>query len=397
MTASVLDRFLLGPERVLWAADQVAPLNFCVVVDVSGPLTVGALRIGLAAAQRRHGALRCGVRVVEGVPHFRPVSEPIPLSIVAGVSGREHLSGELDTPFDAERGPLLRVRWVRGAETNTLLFTFHHAVADGRSGMVLAQEVLASAAAHLAGRVSQQRPTPVIVLPDPVPVSVVPMPPTPRVVDAGEGPAGRQTMVCTHRFSVEDTRSLRRAARRLGATVHGLLCATHLAAVAAEHGRSVPLVLSCPADLRSAYAGAEKAIGVLLGNWLQAYRVDPQRGVSSLAKRISADIRRALERGLGWPSDDGPVDLVALYDARASTAVSNLGVLDFEDVGVPLQVTGIYFVVACSALGDQIVTATTYADRLTWSLCASTPTFSPDRIRRVAAGSLERLLQLRSR
>jgi len=156
-------------------------------------------------------------------------------------------------------------------------------------------------------------------------------------------------------------------------------------------------LLSCPADLRGGYDGADEAIGVLLGNWRQAYRVDPERGVSSLAKRISADIRRAVEHGLSWPAEEGPVDIDSLYATRASTAVSNLGVIKFADVGAPLAVSGVHFAVACSALGDQIVTATTYADRLTWSYCASTPTLSGPRIRRIAAGSLERLLQIRAR
>ena len=98
-----LDRFLRGPERVLWAADQVAPLNFAVVVALEGPLTVGALRVGLAAAQRRHGALRCAVCSVEGRPRFVPTTEPIPLSLIAGASWTAHLMGELDTPFDVSR------------------------------------------------------------------------------------------------------------------------------------------------------------------------------------------------------------------------------------------------------------------------------------------------------
>ncbi len=397
MTTPALDRFLRGPERVLWAADQVAPLNFSVVVELNGPLTVGALRVGLAAAQRRHGALRCAVRLVDERPRFCPVVEPIPLSIVAGRSWVAHLTGELDTPFDAGRGPLMRVRWVRGEALNVLLFTFHHTVADGRSGMVLAQEILAGAAGHLRRASDRNRPPPKIVLPEGVAAEPKPTPPVPRLVDGGDGPEGRRTVVCTHRFSVEDTAALRQASRRMGATVHGLLCATHLAALAAEHGGSVPLLLSCPADLRAGYPGAEEAVGVLLGNWLQAYRVEPQRGMATLAKRISSDIRRAVKRGLTWPADEGPVNIESLYDARASTAVSNLGVIHFAEVGAPLTVEGVHFAVACSALGDQIVTATTYADRLTWSFCASTPTLSPVRIRRIAAGSLERLLKVRAR
>jgi len=392
-----LDRFLLGPERVLWAADQVAPLNFCVVVELEGPLTVGALRVGLRAVQRRHGALRCGIVVVDGRPRFTPADEPIPLSLIRSPSWTPQLVGELDTAFDAERGPLLRVRWIRGDGAEVLLFTFHHAVADGRSGMVIAAHVLAAAAAHLRGAPLPVYPPPQTLVPEGIAQASAPTPPVRRLVDAGQGPLGRRTLVCTHRLELEETTALRTAARRVGATVHGLLCATHLAAVAEEHGGSVPLLLSCPVDLRPGHDGAADAIGVLLGNWLQAYRVDPHRGVVSLATRISSDIARAVARGLHWPAEGGPVDIDALYAARASTAVSNLGVVRFPAVDAPLSVHGVHFAVACSALGDQIVTATTFAGRLTWSFCASTPTLSPSRVRRIAGGSIERLLEISAR
>ena len=392
-----LDRFLLGPERVLWAADGVAPLNFCVVVELEGPLTIGALRMGLRAAQRRHGALQCGVALVDDRPRFVPVEEPIAVSLITSPSWTPQLVGELDTAFDVARGPLLRVRWIRGGEVEVLLFTFHHAVADGRSGMVIATEVLATAAARLRGAPLPVYPPPQLLVPEGSESAPHPTSPVPRLVDGGQGPRGRRTLVLTHRFGLDETVGLRTAARRLGATVHGLLCATHLAAVAEEHGHSVPLLLSCPADLRSGHPGAEDAIGVLLGNWLQAYRVDPHRGVPSLAVRISSDIRRAVERGLHWPAESGPVDLEALYAARASTAVSNLGVVRFPAVNAPLVVHGVHFAVACSALGDQIVTATTFAGRLTWSFCASTPTLSPSRARRIAGGSIERLSKISGR
>ena len=136
-------------------------------------------------------------------------------------------------------------------------------------------------------------------------------------------------------------------------------------------------------------------VGLFVGNSHLVYGVDPGVAPWSLARRISGDIKRASasNSALG-PRFDGRVEsLRKIYEARASTAISNLGRIKFADDFSQLEIKEIHFAVACSTMGDQIVTTTCHAGRMTWCLCPALPTIDGERARRIARRSVERLIE----
>ncbi|WP_237054040.1 condensation domain-containing protein [Marilutibacter chinensis] len=137
-------------ERGMYLGGRT-PVAIVFPARIRGRLREERLRDALARVQARHPLLRC--RVVPGDgggrddrPWFqlqeRPA--PVPLRIVER-TGDEHWRhesrNEWKQPFDADL-PLIRVTWLRGAETSELLLVCHHCICDGRSIIVLLRDIL---------------------------------------------------------------------------------------------------------------------------------------------------------------------------------------------------------------------------------------------------------------
>ncbi len=155
-----------GQEQ-LWFLDRLNPgqpaYNVPCVIWLRGPLDAGALCRALDAVAGRHETLR--TRLVAG-PDSRPVQviDPPPGQVaeVLDYSGDgpeqarrrldELADAELRRPFDLAAGPLLRACLVGIAEAeHVLLATVHHAVFDGWSATVLAEDLAALYEAEVTG------------------------------------------------------------------------------------------------------------------------------------------------------------------------------------------------------------------------------------------------------
>jgi len=132
-----------------------------------GPLRIDALRTALAALIQRHDALRGSIS-----PNGRwlCVCAEIALpwrcqDLSAGTDPSTALQAveaeEMSTPFDLEKGPLLRLRLLRLApEHHQLLLVAHHIVCDGWSTAVLLRELAALYSAAVDGGSAQLAPAP---------------------------------------------------------------------------------------------------------------------------------------------------------------------------------------------------------------------------------------------
>ncbi|MGI6247460.1 MAG: amino acid adenylation domain-containing protein [Pseudochelatococcus sp.] len=127
--------------------------NEMVAFALDGPLDREALRRAFAGLVRRHEALRCagidetGWRAAALPPADLPAEEPAEEGAVMA-----RLARELETPFDLQRGPLMRALLLRLApQRHVVAFTVHHIVADGWSLGLMAGELAALYAAERAG------------------------------------------------------------------------------------------------------------------------------------------------------------------------------------------------------------------------------------------------------
>jgi NRPS condensation-like uncharacterized protein len=144
-------RVLDAGEAFFAMLDRVSCMNFVVWAERDAPLDGTRLCAALDAVQQRHANLQVGLHWSEA--HglcFEPVgllaAHPIDCTLTAGGTlddaVQNLVEAELGRPFAPDERPLMRCRAWSGATQSVLALCFHHAVADGRSGLSLLREVL---------------------------------------------------------------------------------------------------------------------------------------------------------------------------------------------------------------------------------------------------------------
>jgi amino acid adenylation domain-containing protein len=160
-------------QQALWFIDQLhgpgAQYLISLGLRLSGPLHTASLHAALRSLVERHEVLRSalcahdgGVRLqLLGAQQAAAALALQPEVLAADQTLAQWLRCAAAEPFDLSRAPLLRARLLRlGPQEHVLLFSVHHAVADGWSMDVLARELGALYEAHV-----QQRPSALPALP----------------------------------------------------------------------------------------------------------------------------------------------------------------------------------------------------------------------------------------
>ncbi|WP_164000301.1 non-ribosomal peptide synthetase [Pyxidicoccus caerfyrddinensis] len=156
-------------QQRLWFVSQLDAGGFSYnmpnALRLKGPLDVSALEASFQEVARRHESLRTTFAEVDGQPVQRIHAKVEPRLEVEDVAEKDVIARaeqEARTPFDLERGPLLRVRLLRVTpEEHVLLWTVHHLVFDGWSMGVLEREVAAVYGARVRGEAPELEALPV--------------------------------------------------------------------------------------------------------------------------------------------------------------------------------------------------------------------------------------------
>jgi tyrocidine synthetase III len=151
-------------QRRLWVVDSLDQDRVAYIIPLAfrlqGALDVAALAAALEAVIARHEILRTRFVTMGDQPQqviVAPGRTRLEYCDVSGDadppgSARALAEREAATPFDLERGPLVRGKLVRLADRDhVLLFTVHHIVCDGWSFDILMREIAARYRAELAG------------------------------------------------------------------------------------------------------------------------------------------------------------------------------------------------------------------------------------------------------
>ncbi|MEP7183680.1 MAG: amino acid adenylation domain-containing protein, partial [Betaproteobacteria bacterium] len=143
-------------QQRLWLLDRMlgdrSVYNVPHAMRLSGTLDVAALRAAINEVVRRHEVLRTHFAVEDEQPVqviLPALALPLPIEDLGGLPPGERTREahrrareEARTPFDLARGPLIRARLLRLAETeHWLLLTLHHIVTDAWSTSVLSREL----------------------------------------------------------------------------------------------------------------------------------------------------------------------------------------------------------------------------------------------------------------
>ncbi len=150
-------------QERLWFLDQAgagAAYNLPLCARISGTLDEGALARGLQEVVRRHAALRTTIAAADGSP-VQVVAHDLPLELERqdlrahperAAEARRRAAALVATPFDLERGPLLRAALLRlSGDEHVLAMAFHHIICDGWSHAVVFRELGALYTAYARG------------------------------------------------------------------------------------------------------------------------------------------------------------------------------------------------------------------------------------------------------
>ncbi|HEV8580123.1 MAG TPA: amino acid adenylation domain-containing protein [Thermoanaerobaculia bacterium] len=324
-------------QERMWFLNQLDPgtvsYHIFFAVRLLGPLDAPALGAAFGELVRRHENLRTTFVREDGGP-VQVIGPPqpvdLPLADLAGLpaaarQAEVHRLSEVEknTPFDFERGPLLRLHLLRESERDhVLLMATHHLVGDGWSLLVLVREMAALYEAFAAGR-----PSPLPELPIQYADFAVwqrhylssealeellgywrrqladPPPPLHLETDHPRSAAtGFRSGWAVRALEPELALRVHEAGRTAGASPFMILTAA-LQALLYRHTGAADVVIGAPIAGRN-YGELEGLIGLFLNTLPLRLRLDPRRGFGELAAQVR---QVTLE---GYNHQDVPLELL---------------------------------------------------------------------------------------
>lgn len=422
----------LGPsERVLERVDRCCPQNFTTIVELRGDVDAERLAQGVPALLKRHPLLRARIARPGGILTFVDSGDTTVPVRLDERSWLEVVEAEITYVFATGQEPLLRIVWCPAEPEETitgrLLFTLHHTIGDGKSGVFATHDLLQAAT---GGEL-----TPLAIRPD-VDASMPPRarglrghlqrarfgwqqlkadrmygrPSNPRY-DVDVPPETRVPRVHPIAWEPERTRALLKRCRSEGTTVHGALLAAQVLAAVADLGSDAAVSVLCgsPVDLRPDLA---PPVGedLMLTVSMLAFRgrLSSHDAFWDVARRIRAHIASArddhdhlvalgtlpfLGRVIGMDQSDA--NFARRWSERLpnTCGLTNLGRLDLPEQVGGIELVASHFIVNPSIFGVSVATATSTHGRLRWNHSYGAPTVSYEHGAALAADAERRVLE----
>ncbi|WP_073220635.1 phthiocerol/phthiodiolone dimycocerosyl transferase family protein [Streptomyces sp. NBRC 110465] len=440
-TSGAVRRELSPLERWYWIADQISPLNVVGRVRLHGPVSSASLRTALDGLQARHPLLRVAVEAdpTGRQPRFVGVDDcPVPLdhrilgspeAVENGwrrVVDEELVNGRIDTGA----GPLATAVVLSGpgpdGEVHDLILSLLHVVADGTTLISLLRQW-----AELAvGSTVEPRTV--------LPPAEEMFPPEHRGAagqvrakakadrDGGDLERLHPRRVDADRpvpFEARRTRFLHRslegpvlerlahACRARGVTMHGVLAAAMVRALAVDTGAeegawySIGSPVDFRGDLEPAVNSDDVGSYVATIPTLVEHRAD--RPLWETAREISADLKARKARGeqfsmINGIGAAGPQNLaeslpfVRHLDEKGpiNFCLSNIGRFPFPDTMGPLRASGAQFIASLSVVGAFVATVNSTHHQLAWNFTYAQGIVRDDRAERLADSCVQLVLAL---
>lgn len=434
MTGATM-RPLSPMEYGIWLFDLAATTNFIVVAELSGTLSFETIEAAAGIIQARHPLLRS--RIVVGKwkrVEFLSCETPIPVVKEPLPSSREEFTRTLEDHqqqrFNTEAGPLCRLIFFSGDTGVCLAMVLHHSIADGVCGAHLMDALLTAAEDIARGH------SPEGTLQNALPSAEALfekryggfkslaktlwgmstlgasklllrrfhfMPFDARV------PANER---CQHFILKEldqsTTALLLKKARRRGTSLHAVLSAAQLQAIADEvkDKNDLRLLQLSLVDLRQRMRPAisPEAVGLFISSVESAHSVPSNGDLWDLGGDIKQAIVREMDRGtlfIQWPAMMRLVYLTRLTTRLTpkgvagvmrqgditrppASIVSNIGRLDFQKTRGDFTLDKLYFLMAVSGSGYFSSSINTFDGRLFINFTYASPSIGAERAQRVA-------------
>ena len=413
-----LPRRIDPAEAFFWFLDHVSSMNFMAIAEGVGDLDDDALRVALARAQQEHVLLRAAIAT--DANHrliWVPTPDaPIDYHVVAVESDwRTPLAEALVRPFPLGSAPLVRAMRLNQADGRwTVALIFHHSAGDGRSGCRLLAEILVNAANPTRPFAPRPGYPPLHDFFPPNYTGVAGLEAIKNLKARRKGELQRygkfedfpgfdrhapttKPRFQTLRVEAERLERLVSRCRSAGATVHGAVSAAQLIAVHRAFGDAEPrtLGMTTPADLRAYLRKPLDDDSPLMCATLinTVYRLEAEGDFWALARTVSDDLKRLLQRGDGhlfyalfpppaeFPATSEGIAMFKKMMERSpqATLVSNVGRLAPLPAATPFKVEALSFAL-CPMFNDLLFNAaSTFNDRMTMNVNFDAARLPPDK------------------
>lgn len=305
-------------EEFFWLVEQSVNVSHAVVIEVSGSTTIDQWKSALDAMQIRYPLLSASIRKVPGKRPFfekaRGVSMPLRVTpLWDSLALEEEMEKELQKSFGDGGGELTRATLFHSRDRSAVMFATHHSSMDGKSHLLLVQDLLASVAGEdLGDRLELQ----------PGLGQLLGLPALPEYVKTlREGTVAREgetrieiPKIDVHRLRLgrKETEVLLARAKKEGATVHGALVAALTLAGKrySEEWDAGPVRCVSPIDMRRTL-GISEAAGLLISSHHGPVLTPDGASFWDIARKARKDILPA-------QSADGPRHLLGTLSSMVA-------------------------------------------------------------------------------
>jgi len=245
-------------EEFFWLLEQRVNVSHAVVVEVKGATTISQWQDAMEAVQIRYPLLSASIRKIPGRrPFFEKNGTSMPLRIARlrdSLVLEEEMEKELQRSFGDGSGPLTRAALFHGRDRSVVMFATHHSSMDGKSHLLLVQDLLAAVAREDLGRPLEVQPGLGQLLGLPAPAAYGKTLEGGSVASGGEHRSELPRLrVRRLQFSAPETEVLLRRAQEEGTTVHAaLVAALTLAGKRYSAWNAGPVRCLSPIDMRKA-------------------------------------------------------------------------------------------------------------------------------------------------
>jgi NRPS condensation-like uncharacterized protein len=260
-------------EEFLWLVEQNVNVSHAVVAEVKGSTTIGQWRSALDAIQLRYPLLTASILKIPGKRPFfektRRVAMPLQIApLTDSLVLEEEMEKELQKSFGDGSGPLTRATLFHSRHRSVVIFATHHSSMDGKSHLLLVQDLLASLAGEDLGEPLELWPGLGQLLGLPAPAEYA------KKLEVGSvapesGTHSEMFKVRLHhlQLTVKETEVLLARARQEGTTVHAALVAALTVAGKrhSEEWNAGPVRCVSPIDMRRPLE-IPHAVGVLISS-----------------------------------------------------------------------------------------------------------------------------------
>ena len=258
-------------EEFFWLIEQSVPVFHTIIAEVKGATTIEQWERALDAVEVRYPLLSASIRKLPGErPFFEKlpgVSMPLRIAPLRdSLVLEEEMENELQKPFGDGSGPLTRATLFHAGDRAVVMFATHHSSLDGKSHLLLLQDVLAAVAGEDLGEQLEVLPGIGQLLGLPASADYVKkLAGKPVAPEDGAGVEVFRVRVQRLQLTVEETTALLERAKKEQTTVHAALVAALTLAGKrySDAWRVGPVRCMSPIDMRKAL-GLPDAAGLLL-------------------------------------------------------------------------------------------------------------------------------------